>query len=1080
MATGPERAGVPARQAAAAQSSYAELHCLSNFSFQRGASHADELFARAAELGYRALAMTDECSMAGIVRAHEAAREHGLKLIVGTELRSNTGFRLVLLAENQQGYSRICQIITRARRRSRKGGYQLLQEDLAQPLTGCLVLWLPATAALLAAQEYPPQQAEIERPPGVDDQGQALQRERPLQEQLAFIKQHWPGRCWIAVELLRHSHDQLQLQRLQALSSSSGLPLVAAGDVRMHHRHRKPLLDVLTAISHRCSVADAGFLLTPNAENRLRSLPELRRLYPPALLAASCEIAARCQFDLGQLHYQYPQTLVPRGLSAIDQLRRLTDEGAALRWPRGVAPKVKKTLEQELALIAELQFEHYFLTVHDIVRYARSIGIQCQGRGSSANSAVCYALQITEVDPEKGHLLFSRFISRARKEPPDIDVDFEHERREEVIQYIYRKYGRERAALAATVIRYRPRSAMRDVGKALGFSADQIQLLTQAWAWWDEQEALEGHLRQHGFDPDAPKVQLLIRLVGEILGFPRHLSQHVGGFVISETALHHLVPVENAAMHERSIIQWDKDDLESLGLLKVDCLALGMLTAIRKTIDLINSAPGRSTATGELSRKTIPGDCKQVYKMICKGDSLGVFQIESRAQLAMAPRLQARSFYDLVIAVAIVRPGPIQGGMVHPYLERRQHPERVEYPSDEVRKILQRTLGIPLFQEQAMELAIVAAQFSPDEADALRRGMAAWRRRGGLQPFHGRLINGMTQRGYSLEYAERIYKQIQGFADYGFPESHAASFAQLAYESAWLKCHHPAAFLAGLINSQPMGFYPPAMLIADARRAGVSVRPLNVNASAWDCTLEAGAPETAGPALRLGMRLINGLQESSAQRIVSSRGAGPFSSVQDLARRAQLCREQLELLATAGACRAMERNRHRAVWAAQGKENLPGALREHEHAEQLPALPSQSAREKMHYDLASTQISLDAHPIRFIRARLYSLGAYRASELTPELDGRTISAAGIVRFRQRPQTASGILFITLEDETGVINLIVWRQLQKQLLRPLLDSRIMHAEGQLQFKHGAVHLIVREVTDITHWLDDFPECSRDFR
>lgn len=1053
--------------------SYAELHCLSNFSFQRGASHALELFQRAKQLGYRALAITDECTMAGIVRAHEAAREVGLPLIVGTELQLDDGFKLVALAENRQGYADLCRLITRARRRGSKGHYQLGRAELARPLRHCCLLWVPDRQLLMNPPRPTPK-----RPPAI---GQAqpsspptVEPEEQIQAQARFLVQHYAGRCWIAVHQHRHADDEHYQQRLQTLSHNTGFPLVAAGDVRMHARSRKPLLDVMTAIRHRCTIAQAGFRLLPNGEQQLRPLQDLHRLYPAQLLRESLRVAARCQFQLTELNYQYPHELVPAGQTAIEHLRQLTERGARKRWPQGTPGRVQQQLNKELALIAELKFEPFFLTVEDIVRFARSRGILCQGRGSSANSAVCYALRITEVDPAQQHLLFERFISRARKEPPDIDVDFEHERREEVIQYIYGKYGRERAALAATVIRYRPKSAIRDVGKALGLPLDQIDTLTGSWAWWNDAEALNQHLREQGLDPDQPIFQNLVERASELIGFPRHLSQHVGGFVISETPLHALVPIENAAMPERTIIQWDKDDLESLGLLKVDCLALGMLTAIRKTLSLINSQ--RST---ELQRRDITKECPRVYKMIQRGDSLGVFQIESRAQLAMAPRLKAASFYDLVIAVAIVRPGPIQGGMVHPYLRRRAGIEAVDYPSPAVQRVLERTLGVPLFQEQAMELAIVAADFTADEADALRRGMAAWRRRGGLEPFQARLMAGMARNGYSPEFATRIYKQIQGFADYGFPESHACSFAQLAYESAWLKCHHPAAFVGGLINSQPMGFYPPAMLLADLRRAGVSVLPLDVQTSFWDCRLERKDSNGHWP-LRLGLRLIKGLREDCVQQLIKTRSQQAFQSLSDFSRRTDLDRRCVKLLADAGALASLQPNRHLARWAAQGKEPIRGFKQLAEPDEPPPPLSPPADVEDMRYDLNSSQVTLGPHPLHFLRQRLAAAGTLKANELIAITSGKIARVAGLVRFRQRPQTASGILFMTLEDETGVINLIVHPKTLQHQHQVLLDSRILLAEGPLQHQDGTTHLILGKAYDLGTWLPDLPHQSRDFR
>ena len=778
---------------------YAELHCLSNFSFLRGASHPEELVARAHQLGYRALAITDECSVAGVVRAHEAARELHLQLIVGSEIRIEDGLKLVLLAANREGYGNLCALITRGRTRGDKGSYRLTRDDLNEGLPGCLALLVPA--------------AEIDR------------------EAACFVAERFPRRAWIAAGLFCGPNDKTRLTQLYELGKSSGLPLVAAGDVHMHVRSRRPLQDVLTAIRLGVPVRQAGYALHPNAERHLRPLLRLARIYPPELLAASLEIAARCHFSLDSLRYEYPDEVVPAGHTPATYLRELTENGLARHFPQGVKEKIRNQVEKELALIQELEYEPFFLTVYDIVEFAKSQGILCQGRGSAANSMVCYALGITAVGPERLDMLFERFISRERKEPPDIDVDFEHQRREEVIQYIYRKYGRDRAAIAATLITYRRRSAVRDVGKALGLGPAQLDRLAKSLAWWDHPGVLRERLNESGFDPDSRETRQLIELVRELVGFPRHLSQHVGGFVIARGLLSRLVPIENAAMPERSIIQWNKDDLESLRLIKVDVLALGMLSAIRRALEFVDSSRPASTVMQEILDQD---EDPAVFKMIQKADTIGVFQIESRAQMSMLPRLKPVNFYDLVIEVAIVRPGPIQGDMVHPYLQRRMDPDRVTYEKEELKSVLGRTLGVPIFQEQVMHLAMVAAGFTADDADGLRRSMAAWRRKGDLEKYQGKLRRGMEDRGYSGAYATRICKQIQGFGEYGFPESHAASFALLAYVSSWLKHYQPAAFLAALLNSQPMGFYRPSALVQDARRHGVEVRPVDVTVSEWD------------------------------------------------------------------------------------------------------------------------------------------------------------------------------------------------------------------------------------------------------
>ena len=852
---------------------YAELHCLSNFSFQRGASSARELFERARHHGYQALAITDECTLAGIVRAWQAAKDVGLPLVTGSEMRVEGGPKLVLLAEELAGYQALCRIITAARRRAPKGEYRLLREDLEEGVEGLLALWVPDE-------------------PADADSGRWLQA-------------LFPDRLWIAVELHRQAGDAQKLARLQALGERLGLPLVAAGDVHMHARGRRALQDVMTAIRHRTTVAEAGWRLFPNGERHLRPLRALAGLYPPGLLEESVRIARRCRFDLGELRYQYPHELVPAGHTATSWLRQLTEEGLPWRWPGGVPEKARALAEKELALIAELGYESYFLTVHDIVRFARGRGILCQGRGSAANSVVCYALGITAIDPDRIGMLFERFISRERNEPPDIDVDFEHERREEVIQYVFERYGRHRAALTAIASSYRGAGAVRDVARALGLPPDQIDALSACVGKWSDAMPAPERLREHGFDPDSPLMRRVLVLAGELIGFPRHLSQHPGGFVISEQPLHALVPVENATMEGRTVVQWDKDDLDALGLLKVDVLALGMLTALRKTFDLVRRHHGH-----DWDLATIPASDDATWEMIGRADTIGTFQIESRAQMAMLPRLRPREFYDLVIQVAIVRPGPIQGDMVHPYLRRRSGEEPVTYPSPELKKVFERTLGVPLFQEQVMELAIVAADYTPGEADGLRRSMAAWKRHGGLEHHRELLISRMLANGYSGEFAERIFEQIKGFGSYGFPESHAASFALLTWASCWLRQNYPVAFACALINSQPMGFYSPDQILQDLRRHGHQVRPVDVRWSGWDCSLEADGNDRF--ALRMGLRMVRGFREEDALRIGRERAVREFASVEELCERAGLDARARALLADSGALRGLAGHRHRA------------------------------------------------------------------------------------------------------------------------------------------------------------------------
>jgi len=1026
---------------------YAELHCLSNFTFLRGASHPEELVKRAAGLGYSALAITDECSLAGAVRAHVAAKDVGLPLIIGSEIQLKDGPRLALLATGREGYGKLSELITRGRRRSKKGGYCLDWEDFDSGLPGCLAL-------LTFPHPCPLPKGEGEK-------------------HARSVAERFPGRAWIAAELFCGSDDRGCLAELHELGRRCGLPLVAAGDVHMHVRSRRALQDMLTAIRLRTPVHACGHELFPNAERHLRLRMRLAQIYPPELLAETVKIAERCRFSLEELRYEYPEELVPAGETPAGWLRKLTEEGLQRRFPEGVSRKIRDLVERELALIAELRYEPFFLTVQDIVRHARSQGILCQGRGSAANSAVCYALGITEVNPAKQELLFERFVSRERNEPPDIDVDFEHQRREEVIQYVYSKYGRERAALAATLITYRPRSALRDVGKALGLDLQQVDRIAKSIAWWDDRRELAGRLRDAGFDPASPAMRRLMALAHALLGFPRHLSQHVGGFVISRGPLAHLVPIENAAMPERSVIQWDKNDLESLGLLKVDVLALGMLSAIRRALDFVNALRGSSITMDGLLREEDPA----VYEMIRHADTIGVFQIESRAQMSMLPRLKPENFYDLVIEIAIVRPGPIQGDMVHPYLRRRNGIEPVDYPSKGVETVLKRTLGVPIFQEQVMQLAVVAAGFTPGEADQLRRAMAAWHRKGGLEPFRKKLMDGMRKNGIPAEFAERIYRQILGFGEYGFPESHSVSFALLAYVSAWLKRHEPAAFLAALLNSQPMGFYTPSQLVQDARRHGVEVRPVDACSSEWECTLETGAD--SNPAVRLGFLLVQGLSQPGAGRIVAARRIRPFDSVEDLARRAELSRHDLKCLAAAGAFEALSGHRRHAYWQVAGIETGAHILRDAPVAETSPVFPAPTEGENLVADYASTGLTLGRHPLALLRPRLSRMRFAAAEEIRLLPGGSRVRAAGIVTGRQRPGTASGTVFVTLEDETGCINVIVWRDLTERQRRELLGARLMGVEGVLEREGEVMHLVAKRLTDPSALLGRLVVAPRDF-
>ena len=1226
---------------------YAELHALSNFSFLRGASHPEELVDQAKRLGYGALALTDECSLAGVVRAHAAAKKIGLPLIIGAEFNCIEGLKLVALATDRASYGALSRLISKARRASPKGSYTLARADLEDALPGCLVIWLP-------------------RPGNASP--------HPEHENGLWLRERFPGRLWIGVELLTGGHDARRLLQLERLGEALQLPCVAAGDVHMHRRSRRALQDVLTAIRLGLPVAAAGYALYPNGERCLRPVARLRELYPASLLEQTLAVAERCRFKLDELRYEYPEEIVPPGATPTSHLRALTLAGAAYRWPAGVPPAARDNIEHELRLIEELKFEPFFLTVHDVVEFARSQKILCQGRGSAANSTVCYCLRITEVDSSRMSMLFERFISKERNEPPDIDVDFEHERREEVIQYIYGKYGRERAALAATVICYRPRSALRDVGKALGLDLAQVDALARGMQWWDGQKIDPERIRAAGFDPKDPTIARLIALTAEILGFPRHLSQHVGGFVIARTRLDELVPIENASMPERTVIEWDKDDLDALGLLKVDVLALGMLSAIRRSFQLINAFGGSASApVRELALENVPSEDPAVYDMICRADTVGVFQIESRAQMSMLPRLRPRNFYDLVIEVAIVRPGPIQGEMVHPYLRRRNGEEAVTYPSEEVEAVLKRTLGVPIFQEQVMQLAIVAAGFSPGEADRLRRAMAAWKRKGGLEPFQQQLIDGMRAKGYEESFAHQIFNQILGFGEYGFPEcvvgdtrvvdadsgkwvtideviagrarlentlacdaelrlqkrkvlrvirsgikpvwrlrtalgheitataehpfmtmngwrklgeldvgnhvatarsvsvegrrkwpnykilvladliaegnlcrpnirridrkhpiermavalnskelsrfansdvywdkivaieavgdqetydlkidgdhnflannfvvhnSHSASFALLVYTSAWLKHYEPAAFCAALINSQPMGFYAPAQLVRDARSHGVEVRPVDLKTSDWDCSLERR--EDGRAALRLGLRMVKHLSREGAQRLLAARALRAFDGTADLGERAALDRRDLEALAAADALAGIAGHRHRAAWQVTGIERplplLPAATAPEEG---IPLLRAPREGQDIVADYGSTGLTLRRHPLELLRDKLEKRGILATQRLWDQPDGSSVRTAGLVITRQRPGSAGGVIFVTMEDETGYVNLIVWNSVAVEQRAALLESRLLEVHGKLQREGDVQHVIARQLTNLSSLLGDLMVASRNF-
>jgi error-prone DNA polymerase len=1053
--------------------SYAELHCVSNFSFLRGASRPEELVIQAAELGYSALAITDECSLAGVVRAHVEAKLQKLPLIIGSEFRLDDGLRFVLLAPDRKSYGRLSALITQGRRSAPKGSYRLTRSDVIDGVPGCLALWIPG------------------REPAIDE--------------ARWLAARFPAAFWIAAERLLEADDAVRCKKLSDIAEALGVPVAAAGDVHMHVRDRRELQDTLTAIRLKTTVAQAGYALHPNGERHLRPMETLQRIYPSAWLAETVAIAGRCHFSLDQLRYEYPEEIVPPGETPTSHLRKLTEQGFERRFGKGKATteeraKVRKLIEGELELIADKQYEAFFLTVYDIVAWARSQGILCQGRGSAANSAVCYCLDVTEVNPSCMEVLFERFISRERNEPPDIDVDFEHQRREEVIQYIYKKYTRHRAALTATVICYRPRSALRDVGKALGFDLAQVDRLAKSMAWWDGQRALPRRVDEAGFDTQSPLMRHLFELIDQLLGFPRHLSQHTGGFVISRGPLSELVPMENAAMPERTVIEWDKDDLDALGLLKVDVLALGMLTAIRRALDLISIRHGRRIGMEHID--VVNGD-DAVYDMICRADTVGVFQIESRAQMSMLPRLRPREYYDLVIEVAIVRPGPIQGGMVHPYLRRRQGLDPVTYPNKKIEKVLERTLGVAIFQEQVMQLAVVAARFTAGESDQLRRSMAAWKRRGGLEPLRQRLLDGMKAEGLSSQFAEQIYQQILGFGEYGFPESHSASFALLVYISCWLKHYEPAAFTCALLNSQPMGFYSPSQLTQDLRRHGVSILAADACISDVDCSLEPASAGTAvldlgialegktpslpdfefsrthQPALRLGLSLVKGLSDAGAKRLVAARNERAFASVADLAKRAALNRHDMEALAAAGALASLSGHRRHALWDVSGVERMPALLAESTIDDIMPMLESPSEGEDIVADYSHLGLTLGRHPLALLRERLQRQRMATAAQLRAMPHGRIARVTGLVTGRQRPGTASGVIFVTLEDETGMINVIVWRDLAERQRKELLRSNLLTVYGTLEREGDVVHLIAGRLHDQSALLGNLMTRSRDF-
>ncbi|WP_322520882.1 error-prone DNA polymerase [Guyparkeria halophila] len=1034
-------------------SPHAELSARSNFSFLTATPSPERLVETAAARGYAAIAICDECSLAGVVRAQQGWRalpEGGRpQLIIGTRLVLEAGDELVLLAATRAGYAAISQLVTRGRRAAVKGEYRLGRADVLAGLNaGVRVIW-----------QVPP-------------------RDMPSPDWLLA----GGIRPWLGVVAWLDGLDGRRAAHARALAAAHGLPVTALGDTLMADRQEKPLLDVVTALRHRMSVMEAADRLPSNAERHLRPIEVLAERFPTEWRAEAVALAAQCRFSLDELSYEYPLDDIPPGVTGGEQLRRLTFEGAATRWPDGIPDRVAAQIDRELGIIQEMAFEPYFLTVHDIVRFARSRGILCQGRGSAANSAVCFALGITAVNPAESSMLFERFISKERAEPPDIDVDFEHHRREEVMQYIYHRYGRDRAALAATVIRYRRKSALRDAARALGVGEDVTERVNEQLAWWDK-EVSEEKLAAAGIDGNLRQIRWWLAIARQLTGMPRHLSQHVGGFVIARGQLADLVPVENASMADRTVIQWDKDDLDAVGLMKIDVLALGMLSAVRRAFELVNHHRPRER---ELALWSIPREDAATFEMISRADTVGVFQIESRAQMSMLPRLRPRCFYDLVIEIAIVRPGPIQGEMVHPYLKRRQGLEPEEYPNEEIRRVLGRTLGVPIFQEQVIELAMVAAGFTAGEADQLRRALGAWRKRGTLEDFRKKLYDGMTARGFAAEFADRVYRQILGFGEYGFPESHSASFAVIAYASAWLKCHEPVAFYCALLNSQPMGFYGPSQLVQDARRHGVVVRPPCVLASDGESTLESlngrgDAIQTH--ALRLGLGRIHGLSAAGIDRLLSARDEMAFRDVADCVRRARLDARDRRALAHAGAFAALEGNRYAAHWSASGipadmalEAGLPADRKVAEPAVDLP-VPNQA--ETIVADYQRLGLSLNGHPLGLLRDRLRRLRLRRSDELATRHDGAHTRYCGLVTMRQRPGTAKGTVFLTLEDEVGTVNVIVWPDRVAEYRQVVVNARLLEVRGQWQHRDGVAHLVARMLVDHSHWLGELPTRSRDF-
>ncbi len=1019
--------------------SYTELQVTSNFSFLRGASHPEELVIQAAAYGYSEIAITDRNTLAGIVRGHIMARKHGFRIIPACRLDLQDGPSLLALPTDIDAYARLSGLLTVGNLRTEKGHCELYKADVYEHAKGIELIAVP--------------------PLQLDE---TFEFDSTFKKDLQEYKEAFGTDLHIAASRPYDGNDLKLLHRLAQLSKKWDIPLVATNDVHYHHPIRRELQDVMTCVREKCTIQEAGFRLHPNAERYLKPIDEMLRLfrqYPDAIRQTQV-IAEKCTFSLDELKYRYPKEITSEGRSPQEELIYLTWKGAEKMFPTGIPSKIKDNINYELKFIDQMNYAEYFLTVYDIVRYAREQHILCQGRGSAANSTVCYCLGITSVDPSKFNLLFERFISAARNEPPDIDVDFEHERREEVMQYIYNKYGRDRAAIVATVTQLHHKGAVRDVGKAMGLSVDTITRLSGLIWSFREDGFDEERILSQGINPQDPTIRKVLELTKQYMGFPRQLGQHTGGFVITEGKLSDLCPVLNARMEDRTNIEWNKDDIEALGFLKIDVLALGMLTCIRKAFDLAKKHYNK-----EFTLANIPQDDPKVYEMICHADTIGVFQIESRAQMSMLPRLKPKCFYDLVIEVAIVRPGPIQGDMVHPYLRRRNKEEPVEYPSEELKEILERTLGVPLFQEQAMKIAIVGAGFTPAEADELRRSMATFKAKGQVSALHNKLVTGMTAKGYTLEYAERVFKQLEGFGSYGFPESHAVSFALLVYVSSWLKCYYPDVFACAILNSLPMGFYQPAQLITDARNHGVAVRPLDINHSEWDYKLEEKEGEYF--ALRLGFRQVKGLKEDDVQLLLAGRQQA-YKSVHEL-RELGLSDAALERLADADAFRSIGLDRRQALWEVSTKDHLHKALfssqQQNEH-EQKVDLPEMQLSEHVVQDYSSTSLSIKAHPVSFLREQLSRLGITSHKALANLKDKDLVKVAGLVLVRQRPGTASGICFITIEDETGTANLVIFKKLFDKYRKEIIQSRLLMVEGQLQKEGEVIHVIAKRLFNLS--------------